>query len=120
MGGFDVVLPSIEGGKGASAPKSHGVGDSMRKVAPCVGLVAWAGLLLAPYGGTGLAATPVMALEESVQTTRLEVEPPIECWYHNQFPTLGAVVTPAEDVVRSRLYFRCSAYSDYYFVTVDG
>ncbi len=50
------------------------------------------------------------------------LDPAIECWYHSQFPLLGAIVTPPEEIVRSRLYFRCSLYPDYYFVdlTTEG
>ena len=36
------------------------------------------------------------------------------------FPVLTALVNPAEDVVRSRLYFRCSSYEDYYFVDLEN
>ncbi len=43
-------------------------------------------------------------------------DPAIECWSHSEFPVLGAMVTPPEGVVRSRLYFRCSLYPDYWFV----
>ena len=52
----------------------------------------------------------------------IALDPAIECWYHSQFPTLGADVSPFEDIVRARLYFRCSVYPDYYFVdlTVEG
>jgi len=46
----------------------------------------------------------------------IALDPAIECWSHSEFPLLGAQVIPAESVVRSRLYFRCSLYPDYYFV----
>lgn len=46
----------------------------------------------------------------------IALDPAIECWSHSEFPVLGAMVTPPEGVVRSRLYFRCSLYPDYYFV----
>ena len=46
----------------------------------------------------------------------IALDPDIECWSHSEFPLLGALVIPPEDVVRSRLYFRCSLYPDYYFV----
>jgi hypothetical protein len=48
--------------------------------------------------------------------TAIALDPAIECWPHSQFAVLGAEVTPPEDVVRSRLYFRCSLYPDYWFV----
>jgi len=46
----------------------------------------------------------------------IALDPAIECWSYSDFPLLGALVTPPEDIVRSRLYFRCSLYPDYYFV----
>jgi PKD domain len=46
----------------------------------------------------------------------IALDPAIECWSHSEFPMLGATVRPPEGVVRSRLYFRCSLYPDYYFV----
>lgn len=46
----------------------------------------------------------------------IALDPAIECWFHSQFPTVGADVSPFEDVIRARLYFRCSLYPDYYFV----
>lgn len=46
----------------------------------------------------------------------IALDPAIECWPHAEFPMLGALVTPSEEIVRSRLYFRCSLYPDYYFV----
>jgi len=49
-------------------------------------------------------------------TAEIALDPSIECWSHSEFPLLGALVTPPEDIVRSRLYFRCSLYPDYYFV----
>jgi len=50
----------------------------------------------------------------------IELDPAIECWPHSSFPTLSAFVDPAEEVVRSRLYFRCSLYADYYFVDLEA
>ena len=49
-------------------------------------------------------------------TAEIALDPAIECWSYSDFPLLGALVTPPEDIVRSRLYFRCSLYPDYYFV----
>jgi len=46
----------------------------------------------------------------------IDLDPAIDCWYHSDFPMLSATVDPTEDIVRSRLYFRCSLYPDYYFV----
>ncbi len=46
----------------------------------------------------------------------IALDPAIECWSHSDFPLLGALVTPPSEIVRSRLYFRCSLYPDYYFV----
>jgi hypothetical protein len=57
--------------------------------------------------GTAVAGQP---------PAQIELDPAIECWSHSQFPMLGALVTPPEGIVRSRLYFRCSLYPDYYFV----
>ncbi|GMR24434.1 MAG: hypothetical protein BMS9Abin37_2979 [Acidobacteriota bacterium] len=47
---------------------------------------------------------------------QINLEPAIECWYDSDFPTLTALVDPSEEIVNSRLYFRCSLYQDYYFV----
>ena len=44
------------------------------------------------------------------------MDPAIECWFHNQHPLMGVVATPPEEIRNLRLYFRCSAYLDYYFV----
>jgi PKD domain len=62
------------------------------------------------FGGTreGTAQAPT--------STEIALDPAIECWYDSEFPILGAQVTPPEDIVHSRLYFRCSLYPDYYFV----
>ncbi len=49
----------------------------------------------------------------------IALDPAIECWSHSEFPMLGATVKPPEGVVRSRLYFRCSLYPDYYFVDLS-
>jgi hypothetical protein len=46
----------------------------------------------------------------------IALDPAIECWFNSEFPVLGAQITPPGEVVRSRLYFRCSLYPDYYFV----
>lgn len=46
----------------------------------------------------------------------IDLDPAIECWYHSDFPMLTAFVDPSEEIVHSRLYFRCSLYQDYYFV----
>lgn len=73
-----------------------------------------------------IAVVPLGASERSGATEQLEpsiaLDPAIECWYHSQFPVLGAIVLPPEEIVRSRLYFRCSLYPDYYFVdlTTEG
>ena len=50
----------------------------------------------------------------------IELDPAIECWYHSDFPMLTALVDPGEEIVRSRLYFRCSSYPDYYFVDLQA
>ena len=47
---------------------------------------------------------------------QIDLDPAIECWYHSDFPTLTALVDPSEEIVNSRLYFRCSLFQDYYFV----
>jgi hypothetical protein len=62
-----------------------------------------------------LIASAVLAAAPQPPTA-IALDPAIECWPHSQFPLLGAEVTPPEDVVRSRLYFRCSLYPDYWFV----
>jgi PKD domain len=59
------------------------------------------------WGAASAAAQPA---------TEIALDPAIECWSYSEFPELGALVTPPEDIVRSRLYFRCSLYPDYYFV----
>lgn len=63
-------------------------------------------LLLGPAGGAA-AAQPA---------AEVALDPAVECWSHSEFPILGAQVTPPSEIVRSRLYFRCSLYPDYYFV----
>jgi len=50
----------------------------------------------------------------------IELEPVIECWYHSDFPVLTALVDPSDEIVRSRLYFRCSLFPDYYFVDLES
>ncbi len=73
-----------------------------------------------------IAVVPLGASERSSPAGQLEpsiaLDPAIECWYHSQFPLLGAIVTPPGEIARSRLYFRCSLYPDYYFVdlTTEG
>lgn len=59
--------------------------------------------------GAAQAAAPA-------QPTEISLDPAIECWSDSGFPLLGALVTPPGEIVRSRLYFRCSLYPDYYFV----
>jgi hypothetical protein len=49
-------------------------------------------------------------------TAEIALDPAIECWSDSEFPLLGALVTPPSELVRSRLYFRCSLYPDYYVV----
>lgn len=73
--------------------------------------------------GLLLGAAAVVESGEGVQPLpSIALDPSIECWYDSAFPVVGAVVSPPEDIVRSRLYFRCSLYQDYYFVdlTSDG
>jgi hypothetical protein len=76
---------------------------------------------------TSLHVFPLWGAESQSVSGQMEpsiaLDPAIECWYHSQFPVLGAEVIPPEGIVRSRLYFRCSLYPDYYFVdlaTEDG
>lgn len=61
-----------------------------------------------------LSLIPAGALAQPMP--HIDLDPAIECWYHSDFPTLTALVDPAEEIVNSRLYFRCSLYQDYYFV----
>jgi PKD repeat protein len=70
----------------------------------------WLGSILCGLCGAAQAATAAQP------TAAIALDPAIECWSDSEFPLLGAVVTPPEDIVRSRLYFRCSLYPDYYFV----
>jgi hypothetical protein len=65
------------------------------------------GSILCAAAQTSFAAQPA---------AEIALDPAIECWSHSEFPLLGAQVIPPENVVRSRLYFRCSLYPDYYFV----
>jgi len=75
----------------------------------------WLGSIL--YGLYGLCGLCGAAQAATAQpTAEIALDPAIECWSHSEFPLLGALVTPPEDIVRSRLYFRCSLYPDYYFV----
>ncbi len=62
------------------------------------------------FGGTGQGAA------QTSDASEIALDPAIECWYDSAFPILGAQLTPPEEVVHSRLYFRCSLYPDYYFV----
>jgi PKD repeat protein len=57
--------------------------------------------------GTALASQPA---------AQIDLDPAIECWSDSEFPILGALVTPPQGIVRSRLYFRCSLYPYYYFI----
>ena len=66
-----------------------------------------------------------LALQGSARTTRqvqtsIELDPAIECWFHDEFPQLDATFDPASDIARSRLYFRCTRYTDYYFVDLES
>lgn len=65
-----------------------------------------------------VAAAPVWA--EGQPVPAIELDPAIECWYHSDFPMLTAVMDPSEEIVNSRLYFRCSLYEDYYFVDLES
>jgi hypothetical protein len=72
-----------------------------------------------------LASIPSSAAAASAALqppAEISLDPAIECWSDSAFPVLGAQVIPPEDIVRSRLYFRCSLYPDYYFVdlTTEG
>ena len=53
------------------------------------------------------------------QLASIDLDPAIECWYHDEFPTLSALLEPQGEIQHSRLYFRCSSYSDYYFVDLE-
>lgn len=68
------------------------------------------GSILCGLCGAAQAATAAQP------TAEIALDPAIECWSYSEFPLLGALVAPPEDIVRSRLYFRCSLYPDYYFV----
>lgn len=68
------------------------------------------GVLAFAWASFGRAAARAQA------TPGIELDPAIECWFHSEFPTLTALLSPPEDIVQSRLYFRCSTYPDYYFV----
>ncbi|HJS74669.1 MAG TPA: PKD domain-containing protein [Vicinamibacteria bacterium] len=63
-----------------------------------------------------MGAGKILASQPPAQ---IALDPAIECWSHSEFPMLGATVTPPEGIVRSRLYFRCSLYPDYYFVDLS-
>ena len=67
-----------------------------------------------------LGTTIFFPPEESEAVAQLApdvmMDPPIECWFHNQHPLMGVLATPPEEIRSIRLYFRCSAYLDYYFV----
>jgi hypothetical protein len=60
-----------------------------------------------------LGAAPAALAQPGAE---IALDPAIECWSHSEFPMLGALVTPPSEIVRSRLYFRCALYPDYYFV----
>jgi hypothetical protein len=63
-----------------------------------------------------LGAVAGAGAEGTQPELNIALDPPIDCWYHSEFPVLGALVSPPSEIVRSRLYFRCSLYPDYYFV----
>jgi hypothetical protein len=65
-----------------------------------------------------VTAAPLWA--ENQPLPEIDLAPPIECWYHSDFPMLTARLDPSADVVNSRLYFRCSLYQDYYFVDLES
>jgi hypothetical protein len=73
-----------------------------------------AGILKSFVLGSILSAAAQASFAQA--PAEIALDPAIECWSHSEFPLLGAEVIPPEDVVRSRLYFRCSLYPDYYFV----
>ncbi len=76
----------------------------------------WLGsILYGLYGLYGLWGA-AQAATAAQPTAEIALDPAIECWSHSEFPLLRALVIPPEDIVRSRLYFRCSLYPDYYFV----
>ena len=64
----------------------------------------------------GVVALTATAWAEAQIDTRVEIDPAIECWYHDAHPSLDAAVDPSGDIARTRLYFRCMDYADYYFV----
>jgi PKD repeat protein len=69
-----------------------------------------------------LLGVPRGRVEAAQPAPEIGLDPAIDCWFDSEFPVLGALVSPAEEIVLSRLYFRCSLYPDYYFVdlTSDG
>jgi hypothetical protein len=77
------------------------------------GFPGFPGLLGLPVAILLGAAPAATAAQPDAQ---IALDPAIECWSDSEFPMLGALVTPPEGIVRSRLYFRCSLYPDYYFV----
>ncbi len=68
--------------------------------------------------GLLIALAPVWA--ESQPIPVIDLAPPIECWYHSDFPMLKARMDPSAEIVNSRLYFRCSLFQDYYFVDLEA
>ena len=60
-----------------------------------------------------------VAATERLEGT-IDVNPAIECWYHDAYPELAARFEPAVEIEKSRLYFRCSLYADYYFVDLEA
>ena len=69
--------------------------------------------------GFGFFQTSAREAAPSSQDAILDLDPAIECWYHDAFPQLIAGITPEGETARSRLYFRCEAYPDYYFVDLE-
>jgi hypothetical protein len=97
-------------------PAMEGIGSSFLRPREKVGIMkrrAGLGsihlLVLVMVGGALAHAAAQPAPE-------IALDPAIECWFNSEFPILGANITPPGEVVRSRLYFRCSLYPDYYFV----
>jgi hypothetical protein len=72
--------------------------------------VKWNGLAVR---GDNEAATAETEAQEALD---VRFNPAIECWFHNRFPQIDASIQPPQGLKSVRLYFRCSSFSDFYFV----
>ncbi len=62
--------------------------------------------------------TPALSEAAGLAMT-VELTPPVECWFHNRFPQIGATIGNTAGLRAVRLYYRCSTFADTYFVDMQ-